>query len=109
MTVTPLILGQQAPSATTLTTLYTAPSNVKVTGSTIVVANRSSTDDTFRIAFRKNGAAISNEQYVSYDAPCVGNDTICFTIGYTMAPGDVISVYSTNGTLSFTAFGVEES
>ena len=107
MTDTLKVLGQSNPSATTLTTLYTVPSATQAAVSTIVVANRSATATAFRIAIRPGGASIDNAHYVAYDADILGNEVYSFTIGATLATTDVISVYATLATLTFTAFGVE--
>lgn len=101
------VLGQSAPSAASLTTLYTVPGATSTTVSTITVCNRSSTATTFRVAVRPAGAGISNEHYQAYDAEILGNEIYSFTIGATLATTDVISVYNTLATVSFTAFGVE--
>lgn len=101
------VLGQSNPSATTNTSLYTVPSSKSTVASTIVVCNRSSTATTFRIAIRPAGATLSNEHYIYYDCPILGNDTFCATIGITLATTDVVTVYATLATLSFNLFGDE--
>jgi hypothetical protein len=103
------VLGQVAPSATTLTTLYTVPSATQAVLSTLTVANRGSTTATFRIAIRQAGAAIDNKQYITYDTPVPGSDSTMFTIGMTLAATDVVSVYASNANLSFGVFGSEIS
>lgn len=101
------VLGQSNPSATTLTDLYTVPASTQGVGSSIVVANRSSTATSFRVAVRPAGAAISNEQYIYYDIAIGGNDTFIATIGITLDETDVVSVYATDATLSFNLYGSE--
>lgn len=101
------VLGQLNPSAATLSTLYTVPGSTSTVTSTITVCNRSATPTSFRIAVRPGGAAISNEHYLYYDVVIAGNDTFAATIGMTLAATDVISVYSTLATLSFSLFGQE--
>lgn len=101
------VLGQQNPSAATLTTLYTVPASTSTVVSTINVCNRSSVATSFRIAIRPAGAAISNEMYLYFDVPIGGNDTFQTTAGFTLATTDVISVYATLNTLSFQASGTE--
>ena len=103
------VLGQSAPSAATLTTLYTVPASTSTVASTLVVANRSATATAFRIAIRPAGASISNEHYIYYDIAINGNDTFTATLGITLATTDVISVYATLATLSYNAFGQENS
>ena len=103
------VLGQQNPSATTNTTLYTVPSLTSTVVSSLTVCNRSATATTFRVAIRPAGATLSNEHYIYYDLPIAGNDTFIATIGITLATTDVITVYAGAATLSFQAFGQEDS
>jgi glucose-6-phosphate dehydrogenase assembly protein OpcA len=109
MATTYKVLGQLAPSATTLTTLYTVPAATSAVVSTIAVTNRAATAATFRIAIRVAGAAIANEDYIAYDSTVAANDTTAFTIGVTLAATDVLSVYASTANLSFNAFGSEIS
>jgi hypothetical protein len=109
MPTTYKVLGQVAPSATTLTTLDTVPSATSAVVSTIAVCNRAATAATYRIAIRPAGAAISNEHYIAYDSTVAANDTTMLTIGITLAATDVISVYASSANLSFNAFGSEIS
>ena len=62
MATTYKVLGQSAPSATTLTTLYTVPSATTAVISSIVIANRDASSATYRIAVRPDGAAIANSR-----------------------------------------------
>ena len=109
MATTYKVLGQVAPSATTLTTLDTVPSATSAVVSTIAVCNRAATAATYRIAIRPAGATISNEHYIAYDSTVAANDTTMLTIGITLAATDVISVYASSANLSFNAFGSEIS
>lgn len=106
-TYTYKVLGQSNPSATTLTTLYTVPSVTSTVVSTIVVANRSATATTYRLAVRPAGAAIDNAHYIAYDQEILGNESYTWTCGFTLATTDVVSVYATLATLTFSAFGQE--
>lgn len=101
------VLGQSAPLAATLTTLYTVPAATSTVVSTITISNRSATATSFRIAVRPAGAAIADAHYLAYDVPIAGNETITLTLGISLATTDVVSVYATLATLSFGAFGVE--
>ena len=109
MTVTLKVLGQSAPTAATLTTLYTVPAATSTVVSSLVVANRSATATSFRIAIRPAGASIADQHYLYYDIAITGNNTFTATLGITLATTDVISVYATLATLSFNAFGQENS
>jgi hypothetical protein len=110
MTLTLKVLGQSAPAAITLTTLYTVPAATSTVISSITVCNRSTTAATsFRIAVRPVGAAISNEHYLYFDTSIAKKDTFALTLGITLAATDVVSVYATDATLSFSIFGQEKT
>lgn len=101
------VLGQQYPTATTLTTLYTASTSGGTIVSTINVANLGGAADVIRIAIRPSGTAIANQHYQVYGLSLASGATFAWTTGATLANTDVISVYSTNGTSAFSAFGQE--
>lgn len=109
MSVALKVLGQSAPSATTLTDLYTVPASTSTVCSTLVVCNQSATATSFRVAVRPAGATIDPKHYLDYDTNIDGNDSLKITIGMTLATTDVVSVYATLATLSFTLFGQENS
>lgn len=101
------VLGQVAPSATTLTALYTVPGATTATVSTISVCNRGATKEIFRVSISVGGAGDSVEQYIYYDQPLLKNDSIFATIGVTLGAADVVRVYSSSANFSFNLFGVE--
>ena len=90
------------PSATTLSDLFTATTDIVV--SSIVICNTGIVSTTFRVAIRPLGATISDSHYIYYDLPIDANDTFIFTGGITLKNTDVISVYSGNDSLSFNIF-----
>ena len=99
------VLAQSAPSAATATTLYTA-SNATIVSS-LNVANTGGAADTIRIAVRPAGATLANLHYLVYGVQVPSGAILTFTGGITLANTDVITVYSTTGTSSFSAFGSE--
>jgi len=101
------VLGQQAPAATTATTLYTVPSSTSTVVSTIVICNQAAAAATYRISVRPAGGAQTTAMYLAYDVAIAANDSTALTLGITLATTDVITVYSSTTTLSFTAFGSE--
>ena len=103
------VLGQQSPSITTETTIYTVPSVTQAVCSTLSVCNRSTTAATFRIRIKINNAADSNSQFLMFDAPIAGKDTLLLTFGATLGAGDVVRVYSSNADTTFQLFGSEIS
>jgi len=107
MATTYKVLGQVNPSATTATTLYTAPASTQVVVSTISVCNLTAGELTFRIAIRPAGETLANKHYIAYDAKVTGNDTTFITIGATLGATDVITVYGSTANISFNAFGSE--
>ena len=102
-------LAQQNPTAASLTDTYTVPGSTSTIVSSIIVANRSSTATTFRISVAVAGAADNLKQYLHYDYPIDGNDSVVLEESITMAATDVLRVYATLATLSFNVFGVELS
>ena len=100
-----LVLGQSAPAATTDTNIYTVPAGKDAIISTVVIANRSATAATYRVAIRVAGTALANEDYIAFDAAVLGNDSITMTIGITLTATDVITVRASSADLSFSVFG----
>lgn len=103
------VLAQSAPSATTATDLYTVGAGKSAVVSTLTVANRATTDATFRVSIAVAGAVTGNKDYIAYDLTCAGNGVNYLTLGITLAATDVIRVYASTANLSFTAFGSEIS
>jgi hypothetical protein len=103
------VLAQSAPSATTLTAVYTVPAATSAVLSSMIVCNRGTMATTFRISIAVAGLADTNKQYLYYDVPLSKNNTFIATIGATLGATDVVRVYAGNANLSFTLTGVEES
>ena len=103
------VLAQSNPSATTATTLYTVPSSTSTVVSTITICNQAATAGTYRIAIRPAGASLAAVHYVAYDVAIAANDTTALTLGVTLATTDVVTVYASSATMSFSAFGSEIS
>ena len=101
------VLGQSAPLAVTLPTLYTVPALTSTTSSSIVICNRGAVDATFRVSIGVLGAADESKQYIYYDQTVEANSTFIATIGITLSRTDVVRVYASVADLSFTLFGVE--
>ena len=107
MATTYKVLAQSAPSATTNTDIYTVGAGKQVVISSITICNRAGSAGTYRIAIRPNGAALANEHYVAYDATAPANDTVTFTVGFTLDASDVVTVYASSTNFSFGVFGSE--
>ena len=107
MATTYKVLGQSKPAATTATTLYTCPSATQTVISTVTVCNQAATAGSFRVAIRPNGAALSGEHYLAYDAVIAANSFISLTLGLTIDASDVVTVYAASADVSFNAYGSE--
>ena len=103
------VLAQSAPSATTNTTLYTVPASTQTVISTMTIANRASSQGTYRIAIRPGGASLANQHYIAFDVPIQANDTTALTLGITLNATDVVTIYASSADFSFGLFGSEVS
>ena len=72
-----------------------------------MVANRSASNRTYRIAVRPNGATIANQHYIAYDVTVGASDSTTITLGITLDAADVVTVYASTADLSFNVFGSE--
>lgn len=100
------VLGQVAPAATTLTSLYTAPAATSAVCSTLCVANRG-ISTTFRVAVRPAGAALGPKHYIVHDGILNQYESVFLTLGISLAATDVVDVYAGTATVSFSLFGCE--
>ena len=107
MAITYKVLGQLAPSANVLTTVYTVPAGNSAVISTIMVCNQSSGNLTYRLAVQPGNAAISSSHYIAYDATVPANDTVALTLGLSLNASDIIATFASNANLTFNAFGAE--
>ncbi len=103
------VLAQAAPLAAVLTNIYTCGATGAVISS-IAICNRDPVlFASIRISIGVGGALDSPEQYVYYGLPIPPNDTFIATVGFSLALGDVVRVYSDNAVISVNLFGVEIS
>ena len=72
-----------------------------------MVANRTSSTGTYRIAIRPAGESLANKHYIAYDITVGASDSTTLTLGITLAATDVITVYASSADLSFNVFGSE--
>jgi hypothetical protein len=108
MAATYKVLGQLAPSATTESTLYTVTTGKSAVVSTLVICNQAAVSATYRIAVRPAADATTvTKHWIVYGATVAASDSTALTMGITLASGDVIRVWASSATLSFSAFGSE--
>lgn len=100
-------LVQSNPSAASLTDAYTVPAATQFTGK-IIVANRSATPTSFRLSLAPNGAGNADSQYIAYDTQ-ISNNNIYESPEFSIDAADVVRVYATLATLTFTITGKEQA
>jgi hypothetical protein len=93
--------AQLEPAANTLSTLYTVPSATQTVVSNIHACNMAGNSASIRVAIRPDGASISDIHYLYYGLVIAGNDTVEFGHGITMDETDVLSVWSSSGSIVF--------
>jgi hypothetical protein len=103
-------LGQQIPTAGTMTTLYTTPTsaNANTIVSTMAICNRF-TQTQYQVAVVPNGQTLSSNNYVIFNNILNPNDTVFLTLGITLGQGDQVQVLSYSGNVAFSMFGTELS
>lgn len=101
------ILSQLAPAAAIETTLFSVPRDGNALIQELVVCNRLASTASFRVSISPRGAATAVAHYIYFDMPVSGNDTFAAELELTLSSFDVIRVYSSSGSLSFTLFGVK--
>lgn len=104
------ILGQAAPGAASLTPLYTVPATKSAVASTLTICNRDPNNTAaVRVAVIPSGQTIANQYYLQYDELYDLREAKNKVLGFSLAAGDSVQVYSDTGSVSFTLFGVENS
>jgi len=109
MATTYKILGQSAPAATTEVDLYTVPAATDAVISTVTIANRGTTQGTFRVYVSPAGAATADANYLIYDAILDSKGFLALTLGITLDATDELRVFASTADFSFNAFGTELS
>lgn len=109
MATTYKVLGQASPTSNADTDLYTVPASTQAVISSIVICNRDSSNNTFRIAVRPAGAALANQHYISFDTDVPARDTISLSLGMSLGNTDVVTINTMSGNVSYSLFGAEIS
>jgi len=107
MATTYKILGQITGSSATAS-LYTVPGSTQAVVSSLVAANRSTSNSTYWIAVIPNGGSLENKNWVAFQVPISGSDSTALTLGLTLGAGDSVQVSGLT-TGSFSLFGSEIS
>lgn len=105
MAVAVNILAHLAPGPAVETLLYSPPKDNKALLAELVVCNRSPAPGRFRVSVSLLGVATATKDFLYYDCPIAGNDTVAAELDLTLNAFDAFRIYDTNGTLTFTLFG----
>ena len=107
MATTYKVLGQASPTSNADTDLYTVPASTQAVISSIVICNRDSSNNTFRIAVRPAGETLNVKHYISYDTDVPARDTISLSLGMSLGNTDVVTINTMSGNVSYSLFGAE--
>jgi len=96
-----LVLGNSTPGAAASTTLVTGSTNGSIISS-FNACNRGGSNDSIRVSITKSGGSA---YYLFYNYTIPSSGSLVEQAGWTLATGDVLTVYSTTGTTDFIATG----
>ena len=101
------VLGRKAAAATTEEELYTVPSSSAAVVSSIVIANRSTSARTYRLAVKPtSGTSIADEHYIAYDVPIAANDSVELPMKQVLGASKTITGGATATSVNFHISGV---
>jgi hypothetical protein len=106
MAFTTKTLGQANPGAA-LTALYTVPGGGQTTLS-VTICNTGVFAESYRVSVAPAGAVDHVKQYLAYDTVVAANTTNRID-NIQLRAGDVVRVYASNTSVSFTAMGLEST
>lgn len=104
----PKILGQSAPAAATLVTLYICPTTGAVSSS-LVMCNTGAVTAAVNVSAVSDNSPDAPSQAIYRQLPVAAGDTFISTIGMALATGGRITVSSSTASVAFTLFGAEVS
>jgi hypothetical protein len=108
MATTYKILGQITGSVSTAS-LYTSPAATQTVVSSLVVANRGTTNNTYWIAVVPSGSTLGVEDWLAFQVPISGSDSTALTLGITLGQYDQVQVSGLANSGSFNLFGSQIS
>jgi hypothetical protein len=91
-------------STGTYATLYNSPSSTEAIISSLVIANLASSDVTVRVGLDTTAGTPGASEWLVYDAPIAGNDTVSLTLGIALDADKYVRVSSSASTVAFSAF-----
>lgn len=99
------ILAQLAIPAGVETVLFTVSGTTRCQVQGFTFCNNNSTFNSFRLAFCPLGVVNHPADWVYFDIPMPGNDTLLYEVDLTLNVRDTVLVFSTNGGVSVTLYG----
>ena len=96
-----------ASGSATLIDAYTVPAGTATVVSSVIVTNRTTVDQRFRVSIAVAGAADDVKQYLYFDVIIFERDTFIATIGVTLAATDKVRVRADAVGITFNVVGVE--
>lgn len=109
MPTTYKILGQQNPSASTLTTVYTVPASTQAIVSTITCANFGATSSNVSLSVHVGNAAWAANMQVANNISVGTQNSLALTLGVTLGAGDTIRANCSTANIAINVFGSEIS
>ena len=103
------ILGAVAPSATTLTAVYTVPAST-LASVAITITERGGAAGTFRLALIDSGGvgSVANGDYIAYGQALAANTSASFG-GIVLQAAAVVAVYCSSANMSAVVTGFESA
>lgn len=102
------ILGQQRPSDTNATDIYTVPASTQAVISSILICNTTSSAATFSVFQRVSTQTAGEANAIAFDQNIPANSTTTIEAKLTLSSTNVLSVKSgTSSALTFTVNGSE--
>jgi len=103
------VLGQAAPMAAALTSLYQVPTGCSAVVSTLIACNRGAGTALVNVGVAVGGGVLGDAGYLYYSLAVPSHDTFAATVGLSLAADDDVRVYSSTADMSFSLFGTEVS
>ena len=105
-TVASTAVTQGAVAKTTYSTTYTVPALTSGISSSLYIANMTTSNQYYRIAGQKGGAALAN-QWLAFDTIIPANTTQVFTTGVSLNAAEVLYMQASDNRVIFTLDGSE--
>lgn len=103
-------LGATSPGPGELRSTYVCPARKNALVKAIIACNRGSADTTIRVTLAQSETQIGLNDYIFFDTPLIGNDTLVYSHegdGLPVGPGLEIMCRSASGDVTFKILGQE--